>query len=148
MQKPAEWSREDQDALFRRVCYYRKKLPRQIMEDPDSTTTRLLTLLNVSATKAGKRKWAAVDDFPSKKLNKRKTARFATVSSDAEEVSVTTDIIIETPAQSIDTDAAEFEPDVEGAFTGIVEYFLLNLIEGVSDAYETHFGRSPSLLSE
>ncbi|KAJ7217703.1 digestive organ expansion factor [Mycena pura] len=102
------------------------------MEDPDSTTTRLLTLLNVSATKAGKRKWAAVDDFPSKKLNKRKTARFATVSSDAEEVSVTTDIVIETPAQSIDTDAAEFEPDVEG----------------VSDAYETHFGRSPSLLSE
>lgn len=42
----------------------------------DFTTTRLLTLLNVSATKASKRKWTE-DSVSSEKLNKRKSARIA-----------------------------------------------------------------------
>jgi hypothetical protein len=42
------------------------------MNDGNSTTTRLLTLLNISATRAGKRK--RTDEFvPSQKLNKRKS---------------------------------------------------------------------------
>lgn len=44
---------------------------RDKMEDGNSTTTQLLTLLNVSATKLGKRKWDA-EKGPSEKLNKRK----------------------------------------------------------------------------
>lgn len=48
------------------------------IDDSNSTTTRLLTLLNVSATKAGKRKWNVVEDSaPAEKLNKRKSARFS-----------------------------------------------------------------------
>ena len=44
----------------------------------DSVTTKLLTLLNVSATKVGKHKRTYEDHLgPSDKLNKRKTASFA-----------------------------------------------------------------------
>ncbi|KAI0090475.1 digestive organ expansion factor [Irpex rosettiformis] len=39
----------------------------------NEATTQLLTLLNVSATRAGKRKWLLDDLQPSRKLNKRKT---------------------------------------------------------------------------
>ena len=38
----------------------------------NETTTQLLTLLNVSATKAGKRKWITDDSRPKEKLNKRR----------------------------------------------------------------------------
>lgn len=38
----------------------------------NETTTQLLTLLNVSATKASKRKWASDDARPKEKLNKRR----------------------------------------------------------------------------
>jgi len=50
--------------------------------DGDASTTRLLTLLNVSALKSRKRTWD--DDPPAReKLNKRKTARLAEdISSD------------------------------------------------------------------
>lgn len=48
------------------------------MDDGNSVTTKLLTLLNVSATKIGKRKRTYEDHFiPSDKLNKRKSASFA-----------------------------------------------------------------------
>lgn len=42
----------------------------------NETTTQLLTLLNVSATKAGKRKWILDDARPSEKLNKRRNVQF------------------------------------------------------------------------
>ena len=44
-----------------------------LMDDGNSITTRLLTLLNVSATKIGKRKRIEEDFIPSEKLNKRKS---------------------------------------------------------------------------
>lgn len=48
------------------------------MDNGNSVTTKLLTLLNVSATKIGKRKRTYEDHFvPSSKLNKRKSASFA-----------------------------------------------------------------------
>ncbi|KAJ7899088.1 digestive organ expansion factor [Mycena leptocephala] len=101
------------------------------MNDADITTTRLLTLLNVSATKAGKRKWTAVDDFPSEKLNKRKTARFM-MDSEPDEIPAVAEVIIDTLMEPVDTGTPEVEAGDEGG----------------SDAYEKHFGRTPSLLSE
>jgi U3 small nucleolar RNA-associated protein 25 len=47
------------------------------MDDGNSVTTKLLTLLNVSATKIGKRKRAGDDFVPAEKLNKRKSISFA-----------------------------------------------------------------------
>ncbi|KAI5123895.1 hypothetical protein M0805_005711 [Coniferiporia weirii] len=47
------------------------------MDDDNLTTTKLLTLLNVSATKAGKRKRLYDDSIPSVKLNKRKSVRLS-----------------------------------------------------------------------
>ena len=48
----------------------------------NGTTTQLLTLLNVSATKAGKRKWILDDVQPTQKLNKRRTVQFSEVLED------------------------------------------------------------------
>jgi len=50
--------------------------------DANTTTTRLLTLLNVSAVKTGKRKRTFDNSLPVQKLNKRKSVLFADVSSD------------------------------------------------------------------
>ncbi|KAJ7451734.1 digestive organ expansion factor [Mycena galericulata] len=100
------------------------------MSDANSTTTRLLTLLNVSATKAGKRKWAAVDEFASEKLNKRKSARFA----DSPDLQAPAEIIIDAPAGPTETEPPDVEAEDEG-------------VSGL-DAYETHFGPTPALLSE
>jgi U3 small nucleolar RNA-associated protein 25 len=52
------------------------------MDEVNSTTTRLLTLLNVSAVKTGKRKRGFGDSIPVQKLNKRKSVLFADVSND------------------------------------------------------------------
>ncbi|KAF7315784.1 DUF1253-domain-containing protein [Mycena indigotica] len=92
--------------------------------DAGATTTKLLTLLNVSATKSSKRKWAAVDDFPSKKLNSRKVARFETEeSTPITKIVVETKEIVEVPEDYADDDTGD-------------------------DPYESHFGRAPALLSE
>jgi U3 small nucleolar RNA-associated protein 25 len=81
----------------------------------NDTTTRLLTLLNVSATKAGKRKWTAADEFPSEKLNKRsKSARFAT--DEEPEVPAVAEVTVDTAE---DTGPAEEEADDEGAFARV-----------------------------
>ncbi|KAF7376468.1 DUF1253-domain-containing protein [Mycena sanguinolenta] len=99
----------------------------------DDTTTRLLTLLNVSATKAGKRKWTAVDEFPSEKLNKRKkTARFATATENPD-VPKAAETTVEMEGE--DTVPLEDDGDEETAPSG-------------PDVYESHFGRTPALLSE
>ncbi|KAJ7646964.1 digestive organ expansion factor [Roridomyces roridus] len=98
------------------------------MTDANSTTTRLLTLLNVSATKAGKRKWTAVDGFPTEKLNKRtKSVGFAATAE-------VTEIIVDATADSIDVDPPEAEGEDEEGASG-------------SNAYESHFGPAPALLS-
>jgi len=72
------------DAIFGCVVQYPLKFSKLVMAitimSMDDPITRLLTLLNVSATKAGKRKRA--DEFvPSEKPNrKRKSITFATES--------------------------------------------------------------------
>lgn len=73
-----------------------------------STTTRLLTLLNVSATKSGKRKWDSEDTPRVEKLNKRKSVRL-----DTEETSD------QTPVQDLiskDVPEENTTDDVEGAY--------------------------------
>ncbi|KIM83267.1 hypothetical protein PILCRDRAFT_97191 [Piloderma croceum F 1598] len=55
------------------------------MDNPNATTTRLLTLLNVSAVKTGKRKRTFDDSVPVPKLNKRKSVLFADISNDVQE---------------------------------------------------------------
>lgn len=54
------------------------------MDDGNNTTTRLLTLLNVSAVKNGKRKRVFEESSPIQKLNKRKSVLFADVSNDTD----------------------------------------------------------------
>lgn len=49
------------------------------IDDSSSTTTRLLTLLNVSATKAGKRKRTYEESKPVEKLNKKRAVVVAPV---------------------------------------------------------------------
>jgi U3 small nucleolar RNA-associated protein 25 len=66
------------------------------MDEANSTTTGLLTLLNVSAVKAGKRKRAFDDSVPVKKLNKRKSVLFVDASNDSQK-----------PASSNPTEGAE-----------------------------------------
>lgn len=47
------------------------------IDDGTSVTTKLLTLLNVSATRLGKRKIEAEEFVPAPKLNKRKSITFS-----------------------------------------------------------------------
>lgn len=53
------------------------------MEDGNSTATKLITLLNVSATKAGKRKRLHDALESSSKLNKRKSVRLTVDSEES-----------------------------------------------------------------
>lgn len=100
------------------------------MTDANSTTTRLLTLLNVSATKAGKRKWSAADEFPAEKLNKRKIARLMTMaeSEESQEMPAPAEVMIDTPAEPMVVDSPEVEAEDEGAFArsilDMISYFL------------------------
>ena len=48
------------------------------IDESSSATTRLLTLLNVSATKASKRKRTFEESKPVEKLNKKRTVQIAT----------------------------------------------------------------------
>ncbi|RDB16721.1 U3 small nucleolar RNA-associated protein 25 [Hypsizygus marmoreus] len=94
----------------------------------NSITTSLLTLLNVSATKAGKRKRPENEFVPSEKLNKRKPVQFAE---------------LEPP----DSNNIDDKPT-----TGVAE--ASNVVEDgpdeaeYEDQYELHFGVKPAVLSD
>lgn len=51
------------------------------MDEYNAPATQLLTLLNISATKAGKRKRSENDFIPAVKLNKRKSIKFGDAES-------------------------------------------------------------------
>ncbi|THU96784.1 digestive organ expansion factor [Dendrothele bispora CBS 962.96] len=105
------------------------------MASDNTTTTRLLTLLNVSATKAGKRKWAAYDDYVQpEKLNKRKNKVLKSVSV-AEEVNETP-VSVEGDGLNVDEEAQEANEIREDE------------VEDSTDPYELHFGCEPSCLSD
>jgi U3 small nucleolar RNA-associated protein 25 len=98
-----------------------------------SQTTRLLTLLNVSATKLGKRKF---DEFaPSSKLNKRKVS----ILEQPIEQPIASNTESEVPPGPADSAADEAaEIDVDTAVD----------IGSQDSQYEKYFGCKPSLLSE
>ncbi|TFK44131.1 hypothetical protein BDQ12DRAFT_4121 [Crucibulum laeve] len=106
----------------------------------NSTTTRLLTLLNVSATKISKRKRDEEDAFvPAEKLNKRKSISFS------ETVSVKEISDKETTPKG---DSMEIEMEVVAE----VEEEVLEEVDGeagdTGDEYERHFGPASSVLTE
>ncbi|GJE85252.1 digestive organ expansion factor [Phanerochaete sordida] len=104
----------------------------------NETTTQLLTLLNVSATKAGKRKWILDDTRPSEKLNKRRNVQFGEVQ--VNELEDTPEETAQDTAEGDETmeDAEEIpEPAVDDED-----------VNDAADPYEAHFGPSSSDLSE
>ncbi|KAG6817500.1 hypothetical protein H0H87_008126 [Tephrocybe sp. NHM501043] len=93
-----------------------------------SITTSLLTLLNVSATKSGKRKVPEDVFVPAEKLNKRKSPRFSE------------------PAPTSQKDADQPE-ETAAADKEIVLDEVPETSDG-KDAYELHFGINPTSLTE
>ncbi|KZT22580.1 digestive organ expansion factor [Neolentinus lepideus HHB14362 ss-1] len=107
------------------------------MDDGNSTTTRLLTLLNVSTTKSNsKRKWVEDDAEPLPKLNKRKSARF----SDAEEVAGQGD---KENKAGYREEAIDENGEVEEVTAGETD-----VGENDSNPFEEHFGIKPVSLTD
>ncbi|EJF65447.1 digestive organ expansion factor [Dichomitus squalens LYAD-421 SS1] len=105
------------------------------IDESSSTTTRLLTLLNVSATKAGKRKRAYEESKPAEKLNKKRVVHITTPedkSGSSEE---------SRPSEEKGNDAVEQQEAVDSEeHTDDDEQSM--------DPYEAHFGLSPSVLTD
>lgn len=117
------------------------------IDDSNSTTTRLLTLLNVSATKAGKRQWNyAEDSAPAEKLNKRKSARFSGPMDVSEAEVVPTEPEDET-VETNDMDDTTEQTDGMRLITES-QWQLTEAAPGTSDAYEVHFGPQSAVLSD
>ena len=101
------------------------------MDDGNSTTTKLLTLLNVSATKIGKRKRTEGDFVPAEKLNKRKSISFGEpvqpkATSEKENV-VLVKPLDETIVTTAESDKPEeTDPEVEGSSNGTLLMELHN----------------------
>ncbi|KAF8196605.1 digestive organ expansion factor [Pholiota molesta] len=109
------------------------------MDDGNNVTTKLLTLLNVSATKISKRKLPHDDFIPSEKLNKRKAIAFAEVHVEKEKdearMEVDKDIVV--PSAGAEEEDKEEIADV-----------VMEEPTASNDLYENHFGVNPSCLSE
>ncbi|KAJ3544901.1 hypothetical protein NM688_g5691 [Phlebia brevispora] len=109
----------------------------------NETTTQLLTLLNVSATKAGKRKWVEDHSRPKEKLNKRRVVLLDEptvniVPADEEE---------DTPVENEDKDE---EPKSGGHAEekGEGENKEDDAEDTSENPYESHFGPKSSVISE
>ncbi|TFK18290.1 digestive organ expansion factor [Coprinopsis marcescibilis] len=106
------------------------------IDDGTSVTTKLLTLLNVSATKIGKRKRPIEEFVPAGKLNKRKSISFS------ETVSIKT---LEPDHQ--DQEEEEKEDETAAVETPEREEEEAT-IQNTEDHYENHFGPSSAVVSE
>lgn len=119
------------------------------------TTTKLLTLLNVSATKAGKRPWIEEPTKPGEKLNKRR-ARILGSEEDSEKgvaSEATPDPGNDTEPQQPEAEDKEQEEVLEDS--GEYEWYRwigseLNslIIENKIDSYEEHFGANTTLVTD
>ncbi|KAF8647131.1 hypothetical protein AX16_006962 [Volvariella volvacea WC 439] len=118
--------------------------------DVDSTTTQLLTLLNVSATKAKKR-FNEEDEqpfVPSQKLNKRRTVNF---SAELEIGPSTSTSVSPAPPASANASASKDEIKVDDKMDEAEEQAEVAQEEekdGTINAYEKHFGVRPIPLTE
>lgn len=93
------------------------------IDNSNSATTRLLTLLNVSATKVGKRKRNTDDVVVGEKLNKRRTVVFETdegAENASTEIVESTETELVRPASEVGAEEGEevAEQDEEGASEG------------------------------
>ncbi|KAI0373952.1 digestive organ expansion factor [Pilatotrama ljubarskyi] len=109
------------------------------VDDPNATTTRLLTLLNVSATKAGKRKRTFEEAKPAEKLNKKRAVQIAAPEEGHHEPGRDEGV----KAKDADTGRTETEEE-EGGPGGQDEE---ETGDG-ADPYEAHFGLKPTVLTE
>ncbi|KAL4265866.1 U3 small nucleolar RNA-associated protein 25 [Pleurotus pulmonarius] len=111
------------------------------MDDGNTITTRLLTLLNVSATKAGKRKRTYEDELlVGEKLNKRKSIQFDDVDKEnsaavPEDPDLPDNIENDVVAQRSENGEEE-EEDEEEQMDNTDS-------EDPKDLYEAHFGVNP-----
>lgn len=133
------------------------------------TTTQLLTLLNVSATRSGKRKWNPEDSKPGEKLNKRRAVQFDEPSTSGTTLEVDANegetgevgeekgkehVQTEASATTIEKGAEEVEEtgedDEEGAFISIAPFCLENSDSAdlTTDPYEAHFAANTKLVTE
>ncbi|KAL0956761.1 hypothetical protein HGRIS_002880 [Hohenbuehelia grisea] len=98
-----------------------------------TTTTKLLTLLNVSATQSGKRRRLYEEVLPAgEKLNKRKPVQFTAPDDDSSKEA-------EPSPTEKETDAIVVDDGHEG---------VADEDQGTSDPYETHFGIKPIDLTD
>jgi U3 small nucleolar RNA-associated protein 25 len=115
-------------------------------DDTNAVTTRLLTLLNVSATKIGKRKRSyETADTPHQKLNKRKSIHFSD-SENPPDVPAVAEIRVEEQVERNIPEEADDETDGELCVYGqqAILYFRID----TAVLYETHFGVKPASLTE
>ena len=116
------------------------------MGDTNAVTTRLLTLLNVSGTKIGKRKSPYEDDdTPPEKLNKRKSIRFSDSENHSDSPAATEVVVEEVTKGKVPEDVAE---EIDGKSYACdwkaISYFWTD----TGGLYERHFGVKPTLLTE
>ncbi|KAF9050338.1 digestive organ expansion factor [Panaeolus papilionaceus] len=114
------------------------------MDDGNSVTTRLLTLLNVSATKVNKRKRTQDEFIPSVKLNKRKSTgglKFADAPTIFDISKPPTANKENGKESAVDEEADDREEVAE------MDVDDSNIPEAAEDGYEQHFGMNPSVLS-
>ena len=97
------------------------------IDESSSTTTRLLTLLNVSATKAGKRKRVYEESKPSEKLNKKRAVVFAASENESGSSAETSPLVENAKddvqqAEAVENDAGEqdADEDEQGAFCEVL----------------------------
>ena len=100
--------------LFARVVQQLPEIyyPPAIM-DVDSTTTRLLTLLNASAVKPGKRK-REEPPLPSEKLNKRKSVQFSEGHTEKENIARIQEV--RASADTVLEEIVDFEDENSGGW--------------------------------
>ncbi|KAH9839237.1 digestive organ expansion factor [Rhodofomes roseus] len=113
------------------------------IDEASTVTTKLLTLLNVSATKVGKRKHPFEDVVgkPSERLNKRRAISFSDASGgpgEAEKTSASTTQSPEPASKEGEHEKGEEVPEeAEG-----------DSLHNVDDLYESHFGAKSTLTTE
>lgn len=96
----------------------------------NEATTQLLTLLNVSATRSGKRKWLLDDKRPAQKLNKRRNVQFGDTDNkdrgDLTEVPHTTENAEGDATMEEEPEVAEHteNDNAQGTFRGLVSLLL------------------------
>ncbi|OCH93789.1 digestive organ expansion factor [Obba rivulosa] len=106
------------------------------VDDKNATTTRLLTLLNVSATKSLKRKLASEEPQRAEKLNKRRSLQFLPVDEDEPAKSASQ------PDAEQDGEGPENQENDQEAEDGADDE-----VQDSTDSYEAHFGAHSAVLT-